>query len=80
MFKAMTLREIQICARQINKRNAQKNRFEAALHGVKLESSGDESVETEELDDDQRAKIDNDMNALMMIKQMEMEEDGRRKG
>lgn len=76
----MTLREVQICLRQINKRNLQKNRFEAAIHGVKLESSGDEQAETEELSEEQQNKIDNDMRALAMQKQMEMRKDGRRKG
>ena len=76
----MTLREVQICLRQINKRISAKNRFEAAIHGVKLETSGDESAETEELSEEQKNKIDNDMRVLAMQKQMEMRKDGRRKG
>ena len=74
----MTLREVQICLRQIVKRNSQKNRFEAAIHGVKLESNGDEEGdERAELSEEKSAEIDNTMRALAMQKQMEMKDGGR---
>ena len=79
-FRSMTLREIQISLRQINKRTSQKNRFEAAIHGVKLEVSVDDEVaETNELSEEQQEKIDNDMRGLAMRKQMEMSKNGRSK-
>jgi len=77
----MTLKEVQIAVRMINNRSIKKNRFEAALHGVKLQSTGDDGdVETQELDQDKQNEIDNNMRALAMQKQMEMSRNGRRKG
>lgn len=69
----MTFREIQSALRAISKRRDQAARFEAALHGVKLEpllNTGSDA-ERSEVSSEKQAMMDQTMRALMEQRRME---------
>lgn len=68
----MTPREIQSALKAIHKRRDQAARFEAALHGVKLEPAPNvEDLERSEVSSEQQAMMDQTMRALMEQRRME---------
>lgn len=66
----MTLREVQTALRCISKRRAEASRFEAALHGMKLQGGDVENVEP--VSGAKAERIDQHMKALMELKRKEV--------